>query len=289
VAPVAVKAVSFPTSQKEISSALEAEISEPVALVQQSGGTVAFPFEILRQGQKVDPSQIVVTSIQPLSPTRYRITFAAGSKYPIPGDSLRLAEGAAVDAKGNPSGKAVYIPVGGTSARVLADLSVNLEKGVLEGPAINRSPSLNPVVVHGQKICLNCSDPGVRELLPLSDPARLSDLGPTWIVKSKYPFRYSLAFFDNLGQFINRAQGEVNPSQFQALRATQSPDDSVAVKLTFLPISRDGRALGTGAYIMKGTLQLQNQEGLKGTQGETVTLAPSERTLVSRFGYVRKK
>jgi hypothetical protein len=145
------------------------------------------------------------------------------------------------------------------------------------------------VVVHGDKICVNCGDEGIRSVLPNTDPHAIAGLGPTWKVKSKFPFSYSMLFYDNLGQFVNKAEGDVGPQDFEKLRATESAGDSVIVQLTFLPLAEDGHALGTGAYIMRGTLRIQDQAGIKGSQGETITLVPVERRLVTRFGYLRKR
>ena len=97
-----------------------------------------------------------------------------------------------------------------------------------------------------------------------------------------------MSFFDNLGQFVNKAEGDVDPVRFAALRARETSGDSVVVLLTFLPSSREGNTIATGAYIMKGVLQIRDQPGLKGSQGEEVSLAPTERNIVSRFGYLRK-
>jgi fibro-slime domain-containing protein len=174
-------------------------------------------------------------------------------------------------------------------ARVVkGDLDVGLVKGVTESAPLPARANPDPIVVHGTNVCSNCGDPGIRDLLPTRDPAAITALGPTWKVKTKYPFRYSLFFYDNLGQFVNKAEGEVDPVRLEALRVPGSADDSVVVQLTFLPISREGNLIATGAYVMKGTLRIRSRTGLRGSGGEEVVLAPTERNIVSRFGYMRK-
>ena len=286
VGPVLKGVESFPSADSSVTPSAQVEFSEPVPL---DAAAKSFPFEIKRANAAVDAAGIRVTAVERLSPTVYRFSFAPDSKYPVPGDSLRIAQAAAVsDVVGNRSGMRFYVPVTGNPARAGADLHVGLEQGVTSGPALLVRPNPNPVVVHGSAVCVNCGDPGVRELLPTGDPAVISSLGPTWMVKTKYPFRYSLFFYDNLGQFVNKAEGDVDPVRFEALRAGTKAGDSVAVELTFLPVSREGNTIATGAYIMKGILQIRDQAGLKGAQGEDVKLAPTERNIVSRFGYMRK-
>jgi fibro-slime domain-containing protein len=286
VGPVLKAARSIPSANVAVKASVEVEFSEPVAL---DIAAKVFPFETKRGNSLVAPSAILVSTIIQISPTLYRFTFMEGSKYPVPMDSLRIASVTVlVDDKGNGSHMKFFIPVTGDPAMAKMDLQVGLIRGLTQGMPLFVHPTLNPVVVHGNKVCANCGDAGVRELLPSQEPALLSGLGPTWRVKSKYPFSYSLYFYDNLGQFVNRAEGNVDPVRFEALRAFETVQDSVQVDLTFLPVSRSGNTIATGAYVMKGLLKVQNQPGLKGPQGESVVLTPSETKIVSRFGYMRK-
>jgi fibro-slime domain-containing protein len=286
VGPV-VKAVrSIPSSGPGVTAAVEIEFSEPVPL---DPASLVLPLEIRRGQGTVDNAQVRVSRIVAISPSKYRVEFQADSKYPIPGDSVRIARDRPVsDALGNKSDMRYFIPVSGDPARAKGDLNVGLADGVTKGTHIlSVRPMSNPVVVHGKLTCVNCGDPGIKEAIPSMEPGRISTVGPTWKVMTKYPFRYSMTFFDNLGHFVNKAEGNVGPEGFEKLRATEAVGDSVLVELTFLPYAKDGNAIATGAYIMKGILQIQDQQGLKGSQGETITLVPAERTLISRFGYVR--
>ncbi|MDB5049060.1 MAG: fibro-slime family protein [Fibrobacteres bacterium] len=288
VGPVAKTVKSFPSATPGRSPAVEIEFSEPVPLDVASG---IFPLEIKRGQGVVDNAGVQVVSIEMLSPSRYRIVFAPDSKYPVPGDSVRIAPARPVkDALGNRSDMRYFIPVSGDPPRANGDLNVGLVKGVTNGPLqISIRPVPNPVVVHGEHTCVNCDASGIKEALPTQEPGKISEIGPTWKVMTKYPFQYSMRFYDNLGQFVNVAEGKVGVEDFEKLRATEKVGDSVLVQLTFLPLSHDGSAIGTGAYIMRGLLQIQDQQGLKGSQGETITLVPTERTIISRFGFVRAR
>ena len=288
VGPVIISVKSFPTAKADAPASVEIEFSEAVTL---DLAAALFPLEIKRGQGIVADGDIKVASIVAVSPSKYRIVFAVGSKYPVPGDSARIAPARPVaDAAGNRSGMKFYVPVSGDAARADADLNVGLVDGVTRGPQpISLRPVPNPVVVHGEHTCVNCGAVVIRDVLPTQEPGKLSGLGPTWRVKSKYPFNYTMSFYDNVGQFVNKAEGDVGPADFEKLRLTEAAGDSVLVQLTFLPVSHDGRALGTGAYIMRGVMQIHDQAGVKGTQGETINLVPTERTLVSRFGYIRKR
>ncbi|MDQ3000269.1 MAG: fibro-slime domain-containing protein [Fibrobacterota bacterium] len=288
VGPIILKAKSFPVavgSPAPALPALEAEFSETVPLDITSK---AFPFEIKRDGVNIDIAGIQVAGIQRLSPSRYRFTFLTGSRYPVPGDSLRIALVAGVmDEKGSRSTMRIFVPVTGDPVMVPATLEVVLSQGLTQGPFIRPWPDANPIVIHGGNFCWNCADPRVKPLLPDITPNLISTLGPTWDVKTKFPFSYSFAVFDNLGQFVNSAEGELTPAGFEAIRAGQKMGDSVKVRLTFLPVSKSGQVFATGAYIMKGIVQIRGQAGAKGDQGEEVRIQPIDQAVVSRFGYLR--
>ncbi|MDB5104402.1 MAG: nlpC [Fibrobacteres bacterium] len=288
VGPVVKVVKSVPSAVAGTPSSIEIDFSEPVPL---DAASPVFPLEIKRGQGIVDNAEVKVSRIEQLSPSRYRIVFALDSKFPVPGDSVRIAPNRPVkDIAGNRSDMRYFIPVTGDPPRASADLNVGLTEGITHGPAqINYRPIPNPVVVHGKETCVNCGDIGIKDILPALETGKISTVGPTWKVMTKYPFKYSMLFFDNLGQFVNKAEGQVVPEAFERLRATDKVGDSVLVELTFLPVASDGRAIGTGAYIMKGILQIQDQKGIKGSQGETITLVPTERNIISRFGYIRNQ
>lgn len=286
VGPVVKSVRTIPSSGPGVKVAVEIEFSEPVSL---DAASLVFPLEIKRGQGVVENAQVKVSGIVAISPSRYRIEFSADSKYPDLVDSVRIARDRPVnDALGNKSDMRYFIPVSGDPARATADLNVGLVDGVTKGSQIlSIRPMTNPVVVHGKQTCVNCGDPGIKDVLPSMPPGKISTVGPTWKVMTKYPFRYSMTFFDNLGQFVNKAEGKVGTAEFEKLRATEAVGDSVLVELTFLPYAKNGNAIATGAYIMKGILQIQDQQGVKGSQGEMINLVPTERALISRFGFVR--
>jgi fibro-slime domain-containing protein len=185
-----------------------------------------------------------------------------------------------------PSGVMVEI-YGKPPARKVAKLEVRLEKGLNRALAVTRRLS-DPLVVHGKTLCLNCDGPALRGLLPPVAPALLSGLGPTWRVTSAFPFHYSLVVYDHLGQYVNRMEGAVPEAWFSGIKQAEGTWDSVDVELTLLPVAHDGRGLATGAYIMKGSFRIKGDAGMmKGARGEDLLPVPLEKSLVSRFGFLR--
>ena len=286
VGPVLIAAKSFPALPDPIHPALEVEFSEPVALDVFSLG---FPFDLKRNSLTLEKNEIRLESVTRLSPTRYRLVFPSASKYPVPRDSLKInLEAGLADSNGNRSQMSFFIPVDGGPIQTAAEINLSLEKGLTQSTQLQAVPNAQAMVVHTATVCLNCQDPGVKKVLPSTLPADLNALGPTWKVTTRYPFRYALAFFDNLGQFVNRAEGTVTAEQLARVQATVGPGDSTRLELTFLPIAADGNAIATGAYIMKGTLTILDQPVYKGSQGEDLVIKPVATTLVSRFGFIRR-
>jgi fibro-slime domain-containing protein len=289
VGPVLVSAKSFPALPGGAAfSALEVVFSEPVAL-DTAAAVKIFPFDAKRNSLPIDKAMIRVQSIAKLGPDKYRIAFMPGSKYPVPRDSLKIDLNAGVtDATGNASRMSYYIPVAGDPIRAIAEITMTLEKGLTRREKLQAQTGAHAILVHTGTQCLNCQDPSVKPFLPTTLPVDLTALGPTWKVSTRYPFLYNLAFFNNLGQFVNKAQGEVTASQILRAQGAGSPNDSSYIRLTFLPFATDGNAIATGAYIMKATLNIPAQPVFQGSQGEDLIVAPTSTTMVSRFGYIRE-
>ncbi len=96
------------------------------------------------------------------------------------------------------------------------------------------------------KVCLVC--PVGSEGLVLNDREY-----PEWKVSSREPFHYDFRLFDNLGSFVAAQSGEVTQAM---LDATPSPD-SLGYRIfrfRWIPVSGDGRSIGTGAYILHATV-----------------------------------
>jgi hypothetical protein len=289
VGPVLLSATSFPALAGGAAfSALEVEFSEPVPL-DTAAAADNFPFNAKRNSLPIDKAMIRVQSIAKLGPGKYRIAFMPGSKYPVPRDSLKIDLNAGVtDAIGNKSRMSFFIPVAGDPIRAVAGITIILEKGLTRREKLQARTGAHAILVHTGTQCLNCQDPSVKPFLPANLPVDLTALGPTWKVTTRYPFHYDLAFFNNLGQFVNKAQGEVTASQILRAQGAGSPGDSSHIRLTFLPFATDGNAIATGAYIMKATLNIPAQPVFQGSQGEDLIVSPASTTMVSRFGYIRE-
>lgn len=288
VGPVLVKAESFPSADPAVRSYLDVGFSEPVTL---PAAERAFPYTVKRAGTAIAQGEIIPVEIRVLAPNRERYFFAAASTYPVPGDSIRIAEaGGPRDANGNPGRMGFYLPVTGGAAQVEARI-----EAALVYPVTRRKDLVSPsaagdvLAIHNGKACVNCDSPGLRSLLGGDAAGDVAAQGPTWRIQVAYPFRYDLGIFDNLGNYVNRISGEVTAAQLAALRAAAVPGDTSGLRFTLLPYSSQGRMLASGAYILAGTLHVPDQPAARGRQGEAVRVKATSYRLVSRFGLLRRK
>ena len=133
-----------------------------------------------------------------------------------------------------------------------------------------------PQVTHGA--CLaNCGGQSIR----LGDPAKI----PSFVFKTASPFTYSVKVFDNLGNFVNSAEGAVDAAKWQTM---PRKGDSVAVVMSLVPVAKNGAMIGSGVYIMRATINSQ-ASGSKDQAGNQTLIPASSRMFLNRFGYVRSR
>ena len=132
---------------------------------------------------------------------------------------------------------------------------------------------------NGQEICLSCP--------PGADPVFLdpSLSRPDWILKSKYAFQYAFTVYDHMGQYVNKTQGKVDAAMMAKIG--QDKDGFRAIRFRWIPIAHNGEAVGTGAYILKGVIQNQENEAQVGAQGEAQIMKRSQTAVFATFGYLR--
>lgn len=147
---------------------------------------------------------------------------------------------------------------------------------VILGGAEILGKGAEPVTVKSRGCLYNCglANSGA------ADPSRT----PSFVFKTPAPFSFKVSVYDHLGQFVNSSSGAVDAAEWAAMPRIR---DSVAVVMSFLPVTRDGKPLGTGAYILRATLSMQAGEFPDG-RGETVKVAAGSSTLINRFGYLRE-
>ena len=98
--------------------------------------------------------------------------------------------------------------------------------------------------------------------------------------KLSHPARISLTIFDNLGQFVNNTEIEVTREDLQSGKLARDPvTRAYLLRLGWLPVSRDGNRISTGAYILRA----QFKYGLDARD----YVERGSQIKVSRFGYVR--
>ncbi len=147
-------------------------------------------------------------------------------------------------------------------------------------PVSGGSPPLGPitspvVVLTGPGCLYNCNGP--------AELAARDSLIPAFQLTTRSPFNFSVYIYDHLGQYVNKAVGGVDSAQWEAARLATGTD-SVVSELKILPVSHDGRAFGTGVYILKATIQTLTLNRINA--GVETRVFSAKRRFINRFGYV---
>jgi fibro-slime domain-containing protein len=290
--PVPLKAVSHNKATPEDEPSLDVTFSEPIDPAFLQAGP-AWPFAIIRGGG-TESRPVRVVKIEPVAgqAATYRFTFAATSPaYPVYTDSLELAPAPPVrdahGAAGVAGGK--RIPVEGGPLNVANTFEIKVTNPIVPQSAESVQPSAavraRPFAVIGgtefnQNVCLDCGPGTDTEFLG-------GEVPPEWVIRSKYPFHYAFSIFDHLGNFVNRIQGEVSAEMMA--KVAQDPDGLRTLRFRWKPIADNGRAVGTGAYILKGLVQNLAGEAQQGSQGESQVVQAAQKTVLATFGYLRQR
>ena len=245
----------------------------------------AFPYSALHAGGREFAPSVTVSGGTLPDKRTVAYTLVAGTG-PQPGDSLQsLAHMALGDDKGNRSGMAYHILIGGR-------IPITAQGGgfIRADPIPNAVPIANnvtlvvPADLPGGRAgeCLDCSTGDWRRL----DPARpaVFPKGPEITVRSKGGFAFDLTFFDHFGHIVNHAKGKVPDAMLQT-----APVDSLGYKVAALrwyPVSESGNQAGTGVYIAVGTIFTESSVQT-GTHGETIRMTGGSESLRVRMGYLR--
>jgi fibro-slime domain-containing protein len=292
VGPVPVRAVSRNKTSPEDFASVDVTFSEPVNLADLQAGK-SWPFDIIRNGLP-HSGQVAVAGIAPVDgqPGTYRWTFEVGSPtWPVYIDSLVLSPGNPVkDAGGAPSvGGGKRIPVEGQPLTVdntiLIQVSSPIERQAVVSPHVYPiQVRSNPFGLVGDSrtgeglVCLTCT-PDTRDFFT---PAHAL---PEWVIKTKYAVSYTFSIFDHLGNFVSRTEGRITEDMLA--RMPQDADGFRNLRFRWIPVARNGQAVGTGAYILKGMVLNRQAEAQLGFQGENQVVSAAQTPIFAKFGYVR--
>ncbi len=284
VSPVIVKAESFPISPGRTEPYLVIQFSEDIVF---SGNINTVELNLQRGTTTISAQDIKVSRVESKSSSSIQVTFEATSPYPVTGDSLRMAATSTIkDKQGNTYESPKKSAVTGLPPKVAAEIRVEIDSAVTQSTLKDPSVIQTGAVILSEKSeCLDCkANEPLSVRLPGIAPQEVHSIGPTWTIRTKYPFKYDLNIFDNLGQFITHVSGEIDQNSFSKL---EKSNDSATVKLTILPITAKKDEFPNGAFIVKGNLET-TAENYLGPNQEPVTVAKSRFSLFKRFGYVRK-
>lgn len=107
---------------------------------------------------------------------------------------------------------------------------------------------------------------------------------PTWTMPVNAPFDFEFSVFDNLGQYISRGEGSFTLEQYERVRRNT---DTAKVALSFVPVTHNGRHLGTGAYIMRLSVRTKGELVTRNAAGDEIRVKSVPVNQTRRFGYVR--
>jgi fibro-slime domain-containing protein len=293
VGPVPIKAVSKNKATPEDKASVDITFSEPVNLVEIQTGKV-WPFDIIRNGA-VEPRDAQVASVEavPGQPNTYRFTFEVLSPaWPVYIDSLVLAKSPVIhDANGAPSvGGGKRIPVEGAPIVVNNQILIEVKNPIISSQVSDYRANVpvevrkNPFAVvgagpGGHLVCLNCAPGTDAHFMPIKPL-------PEWIIKSKYAVQYNFSIFDHLGNFVNKTEGRITEDMLEKL--PQDAEGFRSLRFRWVPQAKTGESVGTGAYILRGTVLNRQAEVQRGSQGESQVLTSAQTPVFLTFGYLRQ-
>jgi fibro-slime domain-containing protein len=237
----------------------------------------AFLFKDSR-GLLLDPSNAgVVQGLQ--EDGSYRVAFPTGAVDPRRIDSVSFS-GAVRDRAGNYA-RRLFTAIdplawGVGSARIA---SASIENSFSGGGSFE-------AVKPGRSLVLLAADG--RALTPGAENDHLAATsGPVLSIRSAEPVEtVDLRMYSNLGAFLHSERYVISPEEWDRLKAG-SPGDTVTARILWYPVS-DGHKLGTGAYIMKGSISTR-RTWTRGSGGMWQEKAATLRLLGPlRFGFIRR-
>ncbi|MDB5104457.1 MAG: hypothetical protein JWP91_2146 [Fibrobacteres bacterium] len=253
-----------------------------------------FPFLIKRPNADVN-GLIQVESVQDLGKGKYRYVFSS-AEFPLLGDSLKLSPAAPQisDTAGNLNNMSIWIPVGGYPFPVFSILPEKLPSLVMytmNSPV----PAAPPVLVvdpgkSGSAVaCLNCPDSRVEAALAgaVADPASRGFEPWLLTVNIQGPVRYTLNFYNTLGDFVNKVDGVVDVAMIRRMQPDRQ--GHYTVRLYWWPVTANGRQAATGAYIMRGVLSGDGLDNpLLESSAHPLSLPKKSEKITATFGYLRR-
>lgn len=251
------------------SETMNASFSQDVALVFKNRAGATYRMD-LRNAQPIGPG---IDS--------FRVAFPANAPFqPKDVDSVSFRE-TMKDLSGNAAQPLfIAIPSVAWSSGEADIAGVTLESDPVKGGGFEPILAPNPLVV---------VNPQGTPLDPGGDNAKLAEAkGPVLLIRSAEPLdRLEAWVYTNLGAFVSHGVHTFSESEWDAIQATVTAGDTATARIMWYPAA-DGAKLGTGAYIIKGTVTTrrsftQNESGLWSEKIPTLKIFGP-----LRFGYLRR-
>ena len=173
-----------------------------------------------------------------------------------------------------------YILLGKKVPELKATVDIVGPKEPVRGVEIKDPPKGDPIVILDKtgKCVTNCDG---KQGIVIANKENI----PSWSAIIRSPVSIKLRIFDNLGQFVNESRQEFSDAQWDKL---PKDGDSAFVSIHYLPLSKSGQNLATGAYLMKMEVTGAGGGLRTNSSGETVVMKASRHEYFKRFGYIRE-
>lgn len=283
VGPQLGSAESVPPQRSGDRPVVDVTFSEPIRLGPVTG---ILPFKVLRDGVDMAP-QMRLHGAASLGNNAWRFEFASAD-FPKGGDSIVVTPGTPLltDEPGNLSNQVRLVPVKGAVPPVF--VLANSLSPVAQFHVPPGAPPVNVLLAadHSRPLaCLNCPQGPVQQALQVSlqTPSRPGFQAWLFTVRTLGPFRYDLAIYSHLGQYIGRVSGVVDGTLLA--RTAKDKEGASQVRLYWWPVTESGSQARTGAYIARGVLSADPMTLPSPTEPGTLLQLPGKAEKVSlRFG-----
>ena len=253
IGPILMKAVIVP--QSDVYSKLFLTLSEGIKFNGEEARSM-FEFRVWRNGEESSAQAVISMISQRSGKAQMELLFfaAEGGVMPTVGDSVRLVPGGVFDLSGNPS------HVNNAWVRITGEPRAESEvPGFVKIMPDTLPPWTYPEGIRPVSIAMGESvkDAMARDGLPghllryeLGELVLSDDMLSTVKVK------WEVSYFTNLGQYVNSARGEIACNDSTVFNLDPSlpkncRDNPGNIYFEWNARSKNGRLVGTGAYISK--------------------------------------
>ena len=253
IGPILMKAIIVP--QSDVYSKLIRTLSEGIKFNGEEARSM-FEFRVWRKGEESSAQAVISMISQRSGKAQMELLFfaAEGGVMPTVGDSVRLVPGGVFDLSGNPS------HVNNAWVRITGEPRAESEvPGFVKIMPDTLPPWTYPEGIRPVSIAMGESVKDVMARDGLPGHLLRYELGELVLsddMLSTVKVKWEVSYFTNLGQYVNSARGEIACNDSTVFNLDPSlpkncRDNPGNIYFEWNARSKNGRLVGTGAYISK--------------------------------------